>query len=224
MKEFIQQAQLLSSVNYANWGIGLLLLISYTLLFQFLFRKYAMVASNRTLFASNFLLFSVAIYLIITTIKSSLALSLGLVGALSIIRFRTAIKEPEQIIFLLGLTAISISLAAEQFIISTISAVVFSIIVITRYNTTYKKSDLQSDYLMIYFECSDNNQADRCIDEIMKNNSIYELANFEYSGNKNYRLLFKIQNASFDMIRVVNELLKQHKIQEPTVKLSSSNA
>lgn len=224
MKEFIQQAQLLSSVNYANWGIGLLLLICYTLLFQFLFRKYAMVASNRTLFASNFLLFSVAIYLIITTIKSSLALSLGLVGALSIIRFRTAIKEPEQIIFLLGLTAISISLAAEQFIISTVSAIVFSIIVITRYNATYKKTDLQSDYLMIYFECSDNNQADRCIDEIMKTDSIYELANFEYSENKNYRLLFKIQNANFDMIRSVTELLNQHKIQEPTVKLSSSNA
>lgn len=224
MKEFIQQAQLLSSVNYANWGIGLLLLICYTLLFQFLFRKYAMVASNRTLFASNFLLFSVAIYLIITTIKSSLALSLGLVGALSIIRFRTAIKEPEQIIFLLGLTAISISLAAEQFIISTISAIVFSIIVITRYNATYKKTDLQSDYLMIYFECADNNQADRCIDEIMKTDSIFELANFEYSENKNYRLLFKIQNANFDMIRSVTELLNQHKIQEPTVKLSSSNA
>lgn len=183
-----------------------------------------MVASNRTLFASNFLLFSVAIYLIITTIKSSLALSLGLVGALSIIRFRTAIKEPEQIIFLLGLTAISISLAAEQFIISTISAIVFSIIVITRYNATYKKTDLQSDYLMIYFECADNNQADRCIDEIMKTDSIFELANFEYSENKNYRLLFKIQNANFDMIRSVTELLNQHKIQEPTVKLSSSNA
>ena len=37
------------------------------------------------------------IFLIVFTIKSSIVLSLGLVGALSIIRFRTAIKETEQI-------------------------------------------------------------------------------------------------------------------------------
>ena len=35
--------------------------------------------------------------LIISVVKSSLTLSLGLVGALSIIRFRTAIKEPEEL-------------------------------------------------------------------------------------------------------------------------------
>jgi hypothetical protein len=105
MENLLKDAQLLSAINYANWALGLALLIIYTLIFQVLFRKFALVASNRDVFASNFMFFAVAIYLIITTIKSSLALSLGLVGALSIIRFRTAIKEPEQIIFLLALTA-----------------------------------------------------------------------------------------------------------------------
>ena len=38
--------------------------------------------------------------LVITVIKFSLALSLGLVGALSIVRFRAAIKEPEELVFL----------------------------------------------------------------------------------------------------------------------------
>ena len=40
------------------------------------------------------------VFLVITVIKSSLALSLGLVGALSIVRFRTPIKEPEELGYL----------------------------------------------------------------------------------------------------------------------------
>ena len=38
--------------------------------------------------------------LVITVVKSSLALSLGLVGALSIVRFRTPIKEPEDLVYI----------------------------------------------------------------------------------------------------------------------------
>ena len=54
--------------------------------------------------------------MIVITIKSSIVLSLGLVGALSIIRFRTAIKEPEQIVYFLILTGISIAAAAGTYL------------------------------------------------------------------------------------------------------------
>ena len=40
------------------------------------------------------------VFLVIMVVKSSLALSLGLVGALSIVRFRTPIKEPEELVYL----------------------------------------------------------------------------------------------------------------------------
>ena len=114
MEDLLKDVELIGAINYANWGIGLVLLLVYTAVMQQLFRRFALVASNRRLFASQFMYYAISIFLIITTIKSSLALSLGLVGALSIIRFRTAIKEPEQIIFLLALTAIAISLAAQR--------------------------------------------------------------------------------------------------------------
>jgi predicted branched-subunit amino acid permease len=51
--------------------------------------------SNRQQFGRNFVLIAMTTVLIISVVKSSLALSLGLVGALSIVRFRAAIKEPE---------------------------------------------------------------------------------------------------------------------------------
>ena len=60
--------------------------------------------------------------------KVSLVLSLGLVGALSIIRFRTAIKEPEQIVYLFLLISISISVGAGHLLVSIIIVLISRII------------------------------------------------------------------------------------------------
>ena len=86
--------------------------------------------SNKKLFSRIFPIYSIAIFGIITVIQSSLALSLGLVGALSIIRFRTAIKEPEQLIYLLMSTGIAIGAAAGQLNVVVISTIVFVIVTI----------------------------------------------------------------------------------------------
>jgi hypothetical protein len=51
--------------------------------------------------------------LIITIVKSSLALSLGLVGALSIVRFRTPVKEPEELAYLFMAIAIGLGMGAD---------------------------------------------------------------------------------------------------------------
>lgn len=68
----------------------------------------------------NWTNFAIAIYIIVCAIQNSLALSLGMIGALSVIRFRTAIKDPSELIFLLFITGISISFAANMEIIALI--------------------------------------------------------------------------------------------------------
>ena len=52
--------------------------------------------------------------LVITVVKSSLALSLGLVGALSIVRFRTPIKEPEELAYIFMSISVGLCLGADQ--------------------------------------------------------------------------------------------------------------
>ena len=64
--------------------------------------------------ARIFPLLSITTTIIITVIKSSLALSLGLVGALSIIRFRTPIKEPEELVYIFLCITIGIATGANQ--------------------------------------------------------------------------------------------------------------
>jgi uncharacterized membrane protein YhiD involved in acid resistance len=69
--------------------------------------------------------------LVISVIKSSLALSLGLVGALSIVRFRTAIKEPEELLYLFVAVAIGIGLGAEQRLATVIAITVLLIFLLS---------------------------------------------------------------------------------------------
>ena len=67
--------------------------------------------------------------LIITVIKSSLVLSLGMVGALSIVRFRTPIKEPEELVYIFLSIAAGLGLGAAQFIATSLAVVVILIVI-----------------------------------------------------------------------------------------------
>ena len=69
-------------------------------LVQLFYIRYSTTLSNRKEFSKNFVILGVATCIVIMIVKSSLALSLGLVGALSIVRFRAAIKEPEELVYL----------------------------------------------------------------------------------------------------------------------------
>jgi hypothetical protein len=79
--------------------------------------------SNRAAFARNFLLVAVTTTLIISIVKSSLALSLGLVGALSIVRFRAAIKEPEELAYLFLAISVGLGLGAGQALLTLVALV-----------------------------------------------------------------------------------------------------
>ena len=82
----------LSSTSLSQFLIGFIVTVFLSLLLRLIYIKYSDSVSNKSLIANIFPLFGVSIFLIVITIKSSIVLSLGLVGALSIIRFRTAIK------------------------------------------------------------------------------------------------------------------------------------
>lgn len=93
-----------------NLALGLVL----SLVVAWYYQHYAQSLSNRRKFAQLLPVLTLTTALVITIVKSSLALSLGLVGALSIVRFRTAIKEPEELVFLFIAIAIGLGMGADQ--------------------------------------------------------------------------------------------------------------
>jgi uncharacterized membrane protein YhiD involved in acid resistance len=104
-----------SSSSAVQLAIGIVFSYVLSVAVGRVFVKFADTFSNRESFARLFPLVSSATCLIIAVVKSSLALSLGLVGALSIVRFRTAIKDPEELIYLFISIAIGLACGASQF-------------------------------------------------------------------------------------------------------------
>jgi len=221
MEDLLKDVELIGAINYANWGIGIVLLLVYTAVMQQLFRRFALVASNRRLFASQFMYYAISIFLIITTIKSSLALSLGLVGALSIIRFRTAIKEPEQIIFLLALTAIAISLAAEQFVLSSLAVLVFAIIAIIRHQGSKKQDWVHQDFLVIEFEQDNADIAQGVLEQLIGLNEIESLSHYSNESGS-YRLVFRIEDAQVNLIPKIEGIIRASEAMNASVRLTQS--
>jgi len=82
--------------------------------------RYAKVSSNKTKFAGLLVTLALTTLLVISVIKTSLALSLGMVGALSIIRFRTPVKEPEELLYLFLALAVGIGIGADQRVVTLI--------------------------------------------------------------------------------------------------------
>ena len=111
--------------------------------------RYGDSLSNRKLFARNFLLITMTTMLIISIVKSSLALSLGLVGALSIVRFRAAIKEPEELGYLFLAIGIGLGLGADQVKITILAFVIISAILIIRKKKSNNSEDNQNLHLTV---------------------------------------------------------------------------
>lgn len=100
-------------------NLGLAVMLSFIL--SRVYVHWGSSLSNRRRFAANFILLTVTTTFIILVVRSSVALSLGLVGALSIVRFRSAIKEPEELAYLFFAIAIGIGLGDNQRLITVIA-------------------------------------------------------------------------------------------------------
>lgn len=122
-----------ATISVPDFLINSLILIVLGLLLELTYRKCGTSLSNRKGFGSNFILLGFTTMIIIVTVKSSLALSLGLVGALSIVRFRAAIKEPEELLYLFIAISLGLVLGANQRIIALMGFAVIMMIVWVRF-------------------------------------------------------------------------------------------
>ncbi len=113
-----------STVDVTTFGVNLVLAALYAFVLSRVYVYWGSSLSNRRKFAANFMLVTVTTTFIILVVRSSVALSLGLVGALSIIRFRTAVKEPEELAYLFFAISLGIGLGDNQRLITTLSLVV----------------------------------------------------------------------------------------------------
>ncbi len=130
-----------------NMGTGIIL----AFFLRWHFKRYSSTLSNHEEFSMVFPFILLTTLLIITVVKSSLALSLGLVGALSIVRFRTPIKEPEELAYLFVAIAMGLGLGANQTEVTILSGLiilgVMAVVKSTRHKAKTKNLFLSIDWL-----------------------------------------------------------------------------
>lgn len=126
------------SIDILELGLDLILATIMAAFVRIVFVRFGNTVSNRRQFGRIFFMVAVCTTLIIAVIKSSIALSLGLVGALSIVRFRAAIKEPEELAYLFLCVAIGLGFGAGLRVI-TLFAATLILVIILLHGSFFKK-------------------------------------------------------------------------------------
>ena len=135
-KKFLEMAEL-ADTTFLPILISFLMSFAVGIFIFFIYKKcYSGVLYSHT-FNVTLTVMTMVTTMIIVTISSNLVLSLGMVGALSIVRFRTAIKDPTDLLFLFWAVASGIATGARIYSVVVVGTLIIglSFIVLTKFKT-----------------------------------------------------------------------------------------
>ncbi|MBQ8015443.1 MAG: DUF4956 domain-containing protein [Clostridia bacterium] len=135
----------IASVSMLDMAIAMALAFLIGIFIFFVYKKTFSGVMYSSSFGVTLVALTMITTLVILAVTSNVVLSLGMVGALSIVRFRTAIKEPLDIAFLFWAIAVGIVLAAGMIPLAVIGSIVIGVVLLVFVN---KKSHF-NPYLII---------------------------------------------------------------------------
>jgi len=177
-QEFLatESAQLSLGSFVVHMGFAIIL----SIVLSHIYVKYGQSLSNRRQFASLFVIITMTTMLVITVVKSSLALSLGLVGALSIVRFRTAIKEPEELCYLFLSIGIGLGLGAGQLVLTLVAFPIFVAVIVTKGRFNIKAQN-QNLFLSVASDSQQHASLSEIIDTLNESCDALDLRRYDES-------------------------------------------
>ena len=145
--------QFTGTLTLADVGLSLLTAFLISIFIIFVYKKtYSGVLYSKT-FSLCLLMLSMVTALIIRTVNANLSLSLGMVGALSIVRFRTAVKEPIDTGFMFWGISAGIMAGAGLYLIAIIASILLGVLYFIGYLFGFKS---KSKYLLVLKYDSNN--------------------------------------------------------------------
>lgn len=172
-----------ATVDLPIFILNLVVATVLALAIRLFYIRFGQAVANRKKFASNFIPLAITTVLIITIIKSSIALSLGLVGALSIVRFRAAIKDPEELIYLFLIIGVGLATGANYPILASIS--IAFILVLLYVNALISKREVYQKENMLYVNIhSDHQKLDDFIKVLNESMDYVELKRLDRSADQ----------------------------------------
>lgn len=208
-------------LNYSSFIVSVFLSLFLAYCVKYTYIRVGKALNDKEYFSDTFIPLAIVTTLVITVVKFSLALSLGLVGALSIVRFRAAIKEPEELVYLFLIIAIGLANGANQYLLSIISTIlIIGFLFIRRFfhdnYTKHKLNNLDSNILNIEINDLEKNDINQITGKLEHQLIYLKLKSATIENKKgSYIFWFDLQqNKSFEFL---NELKI---ISDNNVKLS----
>lgn len=202
---------LLTSQQFAEESISTILLnlvlcMALVSLVGWFYKKYSRSLGGKSHVGSILPLIGLTVFMVITVVKSSLALSLGLVGALSIVRFRTPIKEPEELGYLFLTIAIGLGFGAGfELITIVVTLAILSYLYIT--SNSNNSSRVAGEYTLILNSSDDKyNDALKLIEEKV---IAFKVIRVESDNNRISAYFNVSTDSNFDLQELISEL-KNH--------------
>ena len=200
-------------INFGNFFIAILLSLILAYSVKLTYIKVGRALNDKEYFSDTFIPLAIITTLVITVIKFSLALSLGLVGALSIVRFRAAIKEPEELVYLFFIISIGLANGANQFLLSILSTIIILTFLFVRNIYKNKKDNngnfsSDSNILNVNILQNDKKSIDDIVSQLKPNFKYLKLksANMEQTTS-NYIFWYEANNENFeDLLQKISKL------------------
>ena len=182
-ENYLTQAQ--AQISTPEFIISLILTAITAYILSKIYVRFGTALSNRSNFGNTFVPMAMTTMIIITIVKSSLALSLGLVGALSIVRFRAAIKEPEELVYLFICVAIGLGYGANQITVTIVGflMVVIAIALIRKSAFKVEKSNVM--YLTISKKSKTRLDIEKILEVLERNSFEVDLKRLDESPINN---------------------------------------
>lgn len=191
--------QNVTSVSILDMVLALVLAFGVGLFIFFVYKKtYAGVMYSSS-FGVTLVALTMITTLVILAVTSNIVLSLGMVGALSIVRFRTAIKEPMDIAFLFWSIAVGIVLAAGLIPLAVFGTVIIGIILLVFAN----QKDNTNPYIVVL--SLDGNDAEKAATEFLAQNTKKCIVKSKTArkGNVEVNLEVRLNNDNTDFINTL---------------------
>lgn len=193
-----------AQIPIIDFIINLVLTGLLSILISWVYARYGYSISNRKIFGRNLFIISMTTMVIISVVKSSLALSLGLVGALSIIRFRTAIKEPEELAYLFLSITVGLGFGANQGAITIIALLIIllSIILFSKMHSKHSSNNV----LNLIISSSKPTKADlsKIINILDKNCSNISMKRYD-DNEESFEASFLVEFSSYDNFLLIKK-------------------
>jgi|SaaInlStandDraft_1057018.scaffolds.fasta_scaffold51779_2 hypothetical protein len=142
-------------ISFQGLIFSLIVSVVCAYIIKLIYLNFAKTINNKENFSDVFVLLALTTTVVITVVKFSLALSLGLVGALSIVRFRAAIKEPEELVYLFLIIGIGLASGSSQYQVAITLTVISFIVIYFENKFKRKKIIFNSEILNIEIQNKD---------------------------------------------------------------------